>query len=109
MFQEKVRTDDAVRRKAAAKNLADRHAGQVLGYLRSADSIVHPRLLLEQRWLVKQKAVYNRAGWGLLMRSIMQKEVHFVHARIQPRPAIHRLLLDELLQTPNPALLYTAF
>ena len=40
MFQEKVRKDDAVHRTQLAKNLVDRHAGQVLGYLLSADSIL---------------------------------------------------------------------
>ena len=65
LFQEKVRADDADRRKAVAKNLADRHAGQVLGYLLSADSIVPARLLLEQQWVVKPKAVYIRAGLGV--------------------------------------------
>ena len=64
LFQ-KARRDDAVRRKEVAKNLAGVSIGQVLGYRLSADSIVRPRVLLEQQRVINQKAVYSRVGLGV--------------------------------------------
>lgn len=42
---------------AAGLELQPGSIGQALGCLLSADSVVPPRLPLEQRWLIKQKVV----------------------------------------------------
>ena len=101
MFQEKVRTDDAVRRKAAAKNLADSLPGSWLPPFGRQHPASAPSAGTTVGDQTKGRYVAGR-GWGLLMRSMMQKEAHFVYARIQPRPAIHGVLFGKPLEARAP-------
>ena len=94
LFQEKARRDDAVRGKEVAKNLAGVSIGQVLGYRFSAVSIVRPHLLLEQQWVINQKAVYSTAGLGVSSSFIKQKAVY-----IRAGLAVTRLIKEGGIRT----------